>query len=46
MQGINEICTYRGTQFNPIVVQTLEKMYLLKQDVFEKIYHDEDIEFF
>jgi PAS domain S-box-containing protein/putative nucleotidyltransferase with HDIG domain len=46
MQGINEIVNYRGTQFNPIVVQTMEKMFLLKQDIFEKIYHDEDIEFF
>ena len=46
MQGINEIVNYRGTQFNPIVVQTVEKMFLLKQDIFEKIYNDEDIEFF
>lgn len=46
MQGINEIVTYRGTQFNPAVVQTLEKMFLLKQEIFEKIYKDEDIEFF
>jgi len=46
MQGVSEIGTYRGTQFNPIVVQTFEKMFLLKQAIFEKIYHDEDIEFF
>ncbi len=46
MQGINEIVTYRGTQFNPTVVQTLEKAFLLKQEIFEKIYNDEDIEFF
>lgn len=46
MQGINEIATHRGTQFNPAVVQALEKAFLLKQEVFEKIYRDEDIEFF
>jgi len=46
MQGINEVLANRGTQFNPIVVETVEKMYLLKQDVFEKIYNDEEIEFF
>ena len=46
MQGINEIVTNRGTQFNPMVVQILEKMFLLKQEVFEKIYNDEEIEFF
>ncbi|MHB1393753.1 MAG: HD domain-containing phosphohydrolase [Clostridia bacterium] len=46
MQGINEIVTYRGTQFSPAVVQTLEKAFLLKQEIFKKIHHDEDIEFF
>ncbi|HYE09425.1 MAG TPA: HD domain-containing phosphohydrolase [Patescibacteria group bacterium] len=46
MQGINEIVTYRGTQFDPAVVQTLERMFLLKQEIFERIYNDEDIEFF
>lgn len=46
MQGINEIATYRGTQFSPIVVQSMEKAFLLKQEIFEKIHNDEDIEFF
>jgi PAS domain S-box-containing protein/putative nucleotidyltransferase with HDIG domain len=46
MQGINEITTHRGTQFNPAVVQVMEKAFLLKQEVFEKIYNDEDIDFF
>lgn len=46
MQGINEIMTNRGTQFNPMVVQTFEKLFLLKPEIFEKIHNDEDIEFF
>jgi HD-GYP domain-containing protein (c-di-GMP phosphodiesterase class II) len=45
-QGINEIFANRGIQFNPIVVETLERMYLMKQEVFYKIFNDEDIEFF
>lgn len=45
-QGINEIVANRGTQFNPTVVHTLEMMFLTKQDVFIKIYNDEEINFF
>jgi putative nucleotidyltransferase with HDIG domain len=45
-QGINEIVTNRGTQFNPTVVQTMEKMFLLKKEIFDKIYNDEEIDFF
>jgi putative nucleotidyltransferase with HDIG domain len=46
MQGINEISTNRGTQFNPEVVQTFEKAFLLKPEIFEKIHNDKEIEFF
>lgn len=46
VQGINEIIANRGTQFNPVVVETVEKMFLMKPEVFEKIYNDEEIDFF
>ncbi|KUO76743.1 MAG: hypothetical protein APF77_12675 [Clostridia bacterium BRH_c25] len=45
-QGISEIVVNKGTQFNPTVVGTLEMMFLTKRAIFEKIYNDEDIEFF
>lgn len=45
-QGINEVTCNRGTQFNPTVVQAFEKAYLLKRDVFQKIYDDAEIDFF
>jgi putative nucleotidyltransferase with HDIG domain len=46
IQGINEIVMNRGTQFNPVVVQTIEKMFIKKQEIFEKIHNDEEIDFF
>lgn len=45
-QGINEIVTNRGTQFNPLVVQAFETAFLTKREFFLKIYNDEEIEFF
>lgn len=45
-QGINEIAANRGTQFHPRVAQAFETAYLLKREVFEKIYRNEEIEFF
>jgi putative nucleotidyltransferase with HDIG domain len=45
-EGINEIVANRGTQFNPNVVHTLERMFLIKQEIFKKIYNDEEIQFF
>jgi putative nucleotidyltransferase with HDIG domain len=45
-EGINEIVANRGTQFNPNVVHTLERMFLMKQEIFKKIYNDEEIQFF
>ncbi len=45
-QGINEVSCNRGTQFNPTVVQAFEKAYLLKREVFQRIYDDAEIDFF
>lgn len=45
-QGISEIVINKGTQFNPVVVNALERIFHVKQEVFEKIYKDEDISFF
>lgn len=45
-EGINEIVANRGTQFNPNVVRILERMFLMKKEIFKKIYNDEEIEFF
>ncbi|HWR61916.1 MAG TPA: HD domain-containing phosphohydrolase, partial [Clostridia bacterium] len=45
-QGISEIAANRGTQFSPHVVQAFETAYLMKREVFRKIYDDEEIEFF
>lgn len=46
VQGINEIAVNKGTQFNPTVADKVEKLFLLKQEVFEKIYNDVEIDFF
>ncbi|HYE81463.1 MAG TPA: HD domain-containing phosphohydrolase [Clostridia bacterium] len=45
-QGINEVAMNRGTQFNPIVVQTFETLYLTKPEIIKKIYNGEEIDFF
>lgn len=45
-QGIDEIVLHRGTQFNLIVVDTMEKAFRTKQDILKKIYNNEEIEFF
>lgn len=45
-QGINEIVANRGTQFNPSVVQAFETAFLMKREIFQKIFNDEEIEFF
>lgn len=45
-QGIEEIVLNKGTQFNSTVVETLEKIFLTKQEVLKKIYKDEEINFF
>lgn len=46
IQGISEIYEHSGTQFNPLLVKTLEQMFQFKPEIFEKIHNDEDIEFF
>lgn len=46
IQGVNEIVSNRGTQFNPLVVQAFEAAFLMKPEIFKKIYDDEEIEFF
>jgi putative nucleotidyltransferase with HDIG domain len=45
-QGINEIVKHRGTQFDPLVVQAFETAFLVKREIFQKIYDDVEIEFF
>jgi len=45
-QGIDEIIMHRGTQFKPVVAETLEKVFLTKHEILERIYNDEEIEFF
>ncbi|MGE5632113.1 MAG: HD domain-containing phosphohydrolase [Caulobacteraceae bacterium] len=44
--GIKEIIVNKGTQFNPRVADTLEKVFLIKPKVMERIFNGEDIKFF
>ncbi|HNR04904.1 MAG TPA: HD domain-containing phosphohydrolase, partial [Bacillota bacterium] len=45
-QGIDEIVMHRGTQFDSTVAETLKKVFLTKHEILERIYNDEEIEFF
>lgn len=45
-EGIKEIVANRGMQFNPRVVDTFEKAFLLKPEILDKIYSDEEVDFF
>ncbi len=45
-QGIDEIAANRGTQFDPKIVDIFERAFLMKSDIIEKIYNNEEIDFF
>jgi putative nucleotidyltransferase with HDIG domain len=45
-QGIDEIALNKDTQFNAAVVKTLEKAFLTKKEILDKIHKDEEINFF
>ncbi len=45
-QGISEIIHNKGTQFHPQVVDAVEAVFRMKPEVLERIYRNEEIEFF
>ncbi len=45
-QGINEIVIHRGMQFDPKIVDIFERAFLMKADLIEKIYNNEEVTFF
>ncbi|MFZ5351181.1 MAG: HD domain-containing phosphohydrolase [Bacillota bacterium] len=45
-QGINEIVINRGMQFDPKVVDVFERAFLMKSQIIEKIYNNDEVNFF
>lgn len=45
-EGIQELITCKGTQFNPQVVNIFSRAFNNKREFFLKIHRDEDVEFF